>query len=171
MKTLLVLAAHPDFAETIRAGLSPEQYRIVHRADAREAEPLLQKVKVKPDFQQIADCLLGDYYPLTKCNTDKEAWIAWQFDEPERGEGVVQAFRRSECIYDSARLKLRGLDPKARYVLSRLDSRWRSEMTGAELLQNGIPVSISECPGAAVIKYQSVSSPNKQTKNMKPVSE
>jgi chromosome segregation protein len=26
----------------------------------REAEPLLQKVKVKPDFQQIADCLLGD---------------------------------------------------------------------------------------------------------------
>jgi signal transduction histidine kinase/CheY-like chemotaxis protein len=41
MKTLLVLAAHPDFAETIRAGLNPEQYRIVHRADAQEAEPLL----------------------------------------------------------------------------------------------------------------------------------
>ena len=41
MKTLLVLAAHPDFAETIRAGLSPEQYRVVHRADAQEAEPLL----------------------------------------------------------------------------------------------------------------------------------
>ena len=41
MKTLLVLAAHPDFAETIRAGLNPEQYRIIHRADAQEAEPLL----------------------------------------------------------------------------------------------------------------------------------
>jgi signal transduction histidine kinase/GAF domain-containing protein/ActR/RegA family two-component response regulator len=41
MKTLLVLAAHPDFAETIRAGLSQEQYRVVHRADAQEAEPLL----------------------------------------------------------------------------------------------------------------------------------
>jgi len=41
MKTLLVLAAHPDFAETIRAGLSPEQYRVVHRADVQEAEPLL----------------------------------------------------------------------------------------------------------------------------------
>ncbi|MGA3284335.1 MAG: ATP-binding protein [Verrucomicrobiota bacterium] len=41
MKTLLVLAAHPDFAETIRAGLNPEQYRVVHRADAQEAEPLL----------------------------------------------------------------------------------------------------------------------------------
>ncbi|HXR04282.1 MAG TPA: ATP-binding protein [Verrucomicrobiae bacterium] len=41
MKTLLVLAAHPDFAETIRAGLNPEQYRVVHRADVPEAEPLL----------------------------------------------------------------------------------------------------------------------------------
>ena len=41
MKTLLVLAAHPDFAETIRAGLNPEQYRVVPRANAQEAEPLL----------------------------------------------------------------------------------------------------------------------------------
>ena len=41
MKTLLVLAAHPDFAETIRAGFSPEQYRVVHRPDVEAAEPLL----------------------------------------------------------------------------------------------------------------------------------
>ncbi len=41
MKTLLVLAAHPDFAETIRAGLSTEHYRVVHRTNAQEAEPLL----------------------------------------------------------------------------------------------------------------------------------
>jgi signal transduction histidine kinase/ActR/RegA family two-component response regulator len=41
MKTLLVLAAHPDFAEAIRAGLNPEEYRVVHRASFEEAEPLL----------------------------------------------------------------------------------------------------------------------------------
>jgi signal transduction histidine kinase/DNA-binding NarL/FixJ family response regulator len=41
MKTLLVLAQHPELAETLRAGLSPEQYRIVHRATVEEAEPLL----------------------------------------------------------------------------------------------------------------------------------
>jgi len=41
MKTLLVLAAHPDFAETVRAGLNPEQYRVAHRVNAQEAEPLL----------------------------------------------------------------------------------------------------------------------------------
>ena len=41
MKTILVLSAHPDFPETIRAGLNPEQYRVVHRLGVDEAEPLL----------------------------------------------------------------------------------------------------------------------------------
>ncbi len=41
MKTILVLSAHPDFAETIRAGLNSEQYRVVHRLGAEEAEALL----------------------------------------------------------------------------------------------------------------------------------
>src|SRR5688572_9664567 len=41
MKTILVLAQHPELAETLRGGLSPEQYRIVHRATVDEAEPLL----------------------------------------------------------------------------------------------------------------------------------
>jgi signal transduction histidine kinase/CheY-like chemotaxis protein len=41
MKTILVLSNHPDFAEPIRAGLNPEQYRVVHRLGVDEAEPLL----------------------------------------------------------------------------------------------------------------------------------
>ena len=41
MKTILVLSSHPDFAETVRAGLNPEQYRVVHRLSAEQAEPLL----------------------------------------------------------------------------------------------------------------------------------
>ncbi len=41
MKTLLVLAPHPELAETVRAGLNPEQYRVVHRVGLDEAEPLL----------------------------------------------------------------------------------------------------------------------------------
>jgi DNA-binding NarL/FixJ family response regulator len=41
MKTLLVLGEHPDFAEAVRAGVNPEQYRVVDRANLDEAEPLL----------------------------------------------------------------------------------------------------------------------------------
>jgi nitrogen-specific signal transduction histidine kinase/DNA-binding NarL/FixJ family response regulator len=42
MKTLLVLAEHPDFAEAIRAGINPEHYRVIARTDLAEAEPLLE---------------------------------------------------------------------------------------------------------------------------------
>src|SRR5882724_7721075 len=41
MKTLLVLAKNPVLVETIRGGLNPEEYRVVHRLTVDEAEPLL----------------------------------------------------------------------------------------------------------------------------------
>jgi len=41
MKTILVLSPHPDFAEAVRTSLSPEQYRVVHRHNVEEGEPLL----------------------------------------------------------------------------------------------------------------------------------
>ena len=41
MKTLLVLAQHPELAEAIRAAVNPEQYRVLHRVSPEEAEPLL----------------------------------------------------------------------------------------------------------------------------------
>lgn len=41
MKTILVLSPHPDFVETIRSALDAEAYRVVHRMDVDEAEPLL----------------------------------------------------------------------------------------------------------------------------------
>ena len=41
VKTLLVVAAHPDLAESIRAGVPADQYRVVHRSGLEEAEPLL----------------------------------------------------------------------------------------------------------------------------------
>ena len=41
MKTILVLSPHPDFADSIRASLSADLYRVVHRLNVDEAEPLL----------------------------------------------------------------------------------------------------------------------------------
>ena len=41
MKTILVLAPHPELADAIRSGLNPESYRVVHRPNPEEAEPML----------------------------------------------------------------------------------------------------------------------------------
>ncbi len=41
MKTILVLSAHPDFPQAVRNGLNPDHYRVVHRLNVDEAEPLV----------------------------------------------------------------------------------------------------------------------------------
>ena len=47
MKTILVLATHPELAESLRAALDPERYRVVHRINSDEAEPLLEHALVQ----------------------------------------------------------------------------------------------------------------------------
>jgi alpha-galactosidase len=49
-------------------------------------------------WRKVAPYYYGDYYPLTPYSLDKTAWIAWQFDCPEQGEGMVQAFRRDGSL-------------------------------------------------------------------------
>ena len=41
MKTILVLAPHPELADAMSSGLNHEQYRLVHRVSVEDAEPLL----------------------------------------------------------------------------------------------------------------------------------
>src|SRR5256885_2268221 len=41
MKTLLILAPHPELAEEVRAAIDSTRYRVVHRSTLEEAEPLV----------------------------------------------------------------------------------------------------------------------------------
>ena len=109
--------------------------------------------RVLGQWQQYAAYYFGDYYPLTPYSLDPTLWMAWQFDVPEKGEGMVQAFRRDESVYEAARFKLRGLDPGARYTVTNLDSGESQTLTGRELLEKGLAVAITDQPGSAVITY------------------
>ncbi|HXA43905.1 MAG TPA: ATP-binding protein [Candidatus Angelobacter sp.] len=41
MKTILALSAHPNFATEVRNALNSEEFRVIHRLNADESEPLL----------------------------------------------------------------------------------------------------------------------------------
>lgn len=107
-------------------------------------------------WRRIAPYYLGDYYPLTPYSLASDVWMAWQFDRPDLGEGMVQAFRRADSVYESARFRLRGLDPDARYRVTNLDRRGTTTVTGWELMEKGLSVAIADRPGAAVIVYKRV---------------
>ncbi|MBP6506228.1 MAG: alpha-galactosidase [Opitutaceae bacterium] len=106
------------------------------------------------EWRQVADCFLGDYYPLTPYSLSEASWIAWQFARPEADSGMVQAFRRAECPDESVWLKLRGLDRSGVYLVANLDEPGTTELTGQELSETGLRVVIKDQPGAAVITYQ-----------------
>ena len=82
--------------------------------------------------------------------------MAWQFDRPEMGEGVVQAFRRDKCIFESGRLPLQGLDPAARYEVTDLELGKPQQISGRELTEKGLLVTIAGRPGAVLITYRKV---------------
>ena len=109
---------------------------------------------VVDQWRQVGRYYLADYYPLTPYSLDTNVWMAWQFDCPESGEGLVQAFRRQDSPEGSARLKLHGLDATAVYTLVNLDDVSSSiQVTGRELLETGLNISIPERPADVLITY------------------
>ena len=83
-----------------------------------------------------------------------EPGLAGRSNTPERGEGVVQAFRRDASPYESIRVKLHDLEPNAVYMLTNIDVVGPTETTGHELLEKGLLVFIKDAPGSAVIAYK-----------------
>jgi alpha-galactosidase len=123
--------------------------------DYRLAERLFAQLKrIQPNY-------LGDFYPLTPYGLANDVWLAWQYDRPEAGSGVVQAFRRPESGEETKTFKLHGLDPEAKYELENFDGG-KETRTGRELLDEGITVTLGEKPSAAVIAYRQLTNSGKR---------
>jgi alpha-galactosidase len=110
--------------------------------------------KTIADWQAVVPEFYGDYYPLTTYSLSEDVWMAWQFNRPENGTGMVQAFRRMQSRYQSIRVKLQGLDKDAVYTLTNLDLPGTTKMTGRDLSEKGLAITIQEQPGAAIIAYK-----------------
>lgn len=107
------------------------------------------------EWKQLAPIMLqGDYYPLTQYSLANTAWMAWQFDLPDTGEGYVQAFRRRDNDEAARTFRLRGLVPTAQYELRDLDAAAARQSSGKELMEQGLAVEIPATPGAAIIRYR-----------------
>ncbi|MBI2927600.1 MAG: alpha-galactosidase [Verrucomicrobia bacterium] len=168
-----VYYAERQLAYSVRSSWSPA---FGFCADVRKAGvdwPLVRRVA--DQWRRVAHCFLGDFYPLTPYRLDGDVWMAWQFDLPDagspreigpsepsasaarlisRGEGLVQVFRREHSAYETARFKLRGLEPDTRYTVTNLDAPEPRELTGRELMEIGLQVELPERPSAAVITYK-----------------
>ncbi|MGC2248893.1 MAG: alpha-galactosidase, partial [Terriglobales bacterium] len=111
----------------------------------------------------------GDYYPLFPCSLNSDCstdpskelsaafeWAAWQFNRPEFGDGMIQAFRRDENAESMENLVLRGLDPAATYEITNLDASTPERISGKDLMQSGLRVEIATKRSTAIILYKKI---------------
>ncbi len=104
--------------------------------------------KAYDECRKVAPLMLGDYYPLTPYSLKTDQWIAWQFQRPELGQGVVQAFRRADAMDETLTVRLCGLEPDARYEVADFDGG--SEILTGRALMGGFAINLKAKPAAAV---------------------
>ncbi len=112
--------------------------------------------RMRNEWRACAENLLGDYYPLTPYSLGTDVWMAWQFDRPEAGTGLVQAFRRDDSTIASQRFRLRGLNATAVYELKNFDMAGVTHATGHTLMTHGVAIPLVGAPAAATITYRRV---------------
>jgi alpha-galactosidase len=106
-------------------------------------------------FKRFRPYYYGDYYPLTNTEnmTKDTVWLAYQLNRPDKGDGIIMAFRRKNCQEESIIVKPKGVDSKENYLLMNEDSQTKIEVTGEELL-NGYKLILNDKPGSLLISYK-----------------
>lgn len=119
------------------------------RLDASAKDRVRKEIAV---YKKVRHLLNKDYYPLFPQTLDLAQWVAWEFVDPDGGEGVVTALRPAESSYSAAELRLQGVDSSKAYRLTRLDDGTSQTVSGRQL-QAGFAVSLSPS-GSQVLYFQ-----------------
>jgi alpha-galactosidase len=122
-----------------------------------KAHPMAELQKYFSDFKRFRPYYYSDYYPLTNKEnmTSDNVWLAYQLNRPDKGDGIVMAFRRKNCPDESVSVNLKGIDPGADYELLDEDTGKKVIQKG-EVLRNGIILSLSEQQKSLLISYKRV---------------
>lgn len=102
------------------------------------------------EWKRLNSYFYSDYYTLTPWNRDSDKWIGWQFIDPEKGEGVIQLFRRENSTVTEMLFPLHGLDADATYELEDFDNG-TIIASGNQLINFGYNAVIPNPRGSAVV--------------------
>ena len=107
-------------------------------------------------YVELQKFYYGDYYPLTEYTQASDAWMAYQLDRSDLGEGLVVVLKRPRSAYMDASFPLRGLDPGSRYEVTDLDPGERKNLSGEAAARDGIAVHLAGQPDSALLRYRRI---------------
>lgn len=108
----------------------------------------------KAEWEAVRPYFLEDYYPLTGFGdtTRDDIWLAYQLNRPSDGSGYVVAFRRGGAANPVCEVRLRGVDPSAKYLLHNADGGDPVEVRGKELMEH-YALRLDQPRSSLLIKY------------------
>lgn len=100
----------------------------------------------------------GDFYPLTRCSTTPDQWIAYQFHRPDLDAGLVLAFRRGASNYPALCVQLQAVDPAARYAVAFIDEagQTRQETLSGRQLSEDLELRLAKRESSLVVRYRKI---------------
>jgi hypothetical protein len=150
---------------TYRSSAAPEYSLISTPGDGPSAEVLEALESTSGLERAYRRSLLGVHSPavrpyrLTDESPAMDVWTVRQFHWPDRQSGVVLALRRIDNRESTKTIRLRGLDPDARYEVTDLGSKAPAIATGRALLDQGLTIEIGKkavhaaAPSHTAVKY------------------
>jgi len=107
------------------------------------------------EYREVQPYLYGDFYPMLSYSLQNDAWTAWQWNRPEKKDGLVIVLRRPGSPFTAMDLNLRHLQPDATYqveirpTLAKTTSR---EMKGSDLMH--LSIQLAEAPSSTLVFYR-----------------
>lgn len=121
--------------------------------DSKEKAEFIKKytneyLTVRPYFSE-------DFYSLTDVSDKLDVWCAMQFDRPSCQDGIVEVFRREKSPYETAIFELKGVDKERDYKFTDFDGG-EFIISGSEIIEKGLKLTISEKRKAKIYLYQAI---------------
>jgi alpha-galactosidase len=113
------------------------------------AEGVKRSIAIQKRLRPLA---LGDFYDTLPHTADLDKWFAYQFHRADLDAGFLIAFRRAKCAEATVSLRVSGVKPKGKYVVTDVDTGEKRQVTGAAL--SALAVSVGNAPGSALLIYE-----------------
>ena len=109
------------------------------------------------EYREVQPYLFGDFYPLLPYSRDAESWTAWQWDRPEKKDGLVMLLRRPKSPFPLIEVRPQHLDTEATYkveIRTTFERASVKQMKGSELVH--LKVQLPDAPSSVLIFYSVV---------------
>jgi alpha-galactosidase len=107
------------------------------------------------EYREVQPYFYGDFYPLLPASRDEQIWTVWQWNRPEKKDGLIIVLRRPKSPFSVMDLHPLHLNPEATYevgVRTTYDKGPVKEMKGKEL--ENLQIQMPEASSSKLVFYR-----------------